>query len=127
MLFWGGLVILGLIVPMVILFRRTTGRSVQWVVLASALVVFGVLCERYVIVIPGLTNPPELIPGMEVIGPGLVEGIADYSVSFIEVVQALGVLGVIGFLFMWGLKVFELLPTEARIHKPSDSVEAPTA
>jgi len=124
LLFWFGLVIVGCCIPMLILFRKRTGRSVQWVVLASSLVVFGVLCERYVIVIPGLTHPPELFPGMQVSGPGLVEGVASYSVSFLEVVQAVGVLGVIGFLFIWGLKVFELLPTEARIRPRSDAVES---
>ena len=37
-----------------------------------------------------------------------------------EVIQALGVLGVIGFLFVWGLKALELLPTEARMYpKPA--------
>jgi molybdopterin-containing oxidoreductase family membrane subunit len=126
LLFWGGLVIMGLVVPMVILFRKT-GRSIKWVVIASSMVVFGVLCERYVIVIPGLTHPPEMFPGMEVIGPGLREGIVDYSVSFAEIVQALGVLGAIGFLFMWGLKTFKLLPTEARALAQPAPVKAPVA
>jgi Ni/Fe-hydrogenase subunit HybB-like protein len=125
LLFWGGLIILGLIVPMVILFNSRTGKSIRWVVIASALVVFGVLCERYVIVIPGLTHPPDLFPGMELVGPGLREGIVDYSVSIAEIVQALGVLGAIGFLFLWGLKTFKLLPTEARALAPSASAEAP--
>jgi molybdopterin-containing oxidoreductase family membrane subunit len=115
-LFWGGLVFLGCVVPMLILFNRRTGRQIRWVVFASALVVFGVLCERYVIVIPGLTHPPELFPGMEVAAPGLQEGITSYSVSFVEIVQALGVLGVVGFLFVWGVRTFKLLPTEARIY-----------
>ena len=32
-----------------------------------------------------------------------------------QVLQALGVVGIIGFLFVLGLKLFRLLPTEARI------------
>jgi molybdopterin-containing oxidoreductase family membrane subunit len=111
---FGGLIV-GCFLPMFILFKRRTGQSVRWVVFASVLVVFGVLCERYVIVIPGLTNPPHLFPGMHISGSVVDEGVAAYSVSGIEVVQALGVLGVIGFLFVWGLKVFRLLPTEARM------------
>jgi molybdopterin-containing oxidoreductase family membrane subunit len=118
-LFWVGLVLVGCFIPMLILFNGRTGNSVRWVVVASALVVFGVLCERYVIVIPGLTNPPELFPGMEVVASGFQEGVAYYTVSFVEVIQALGVLGVIGFLFVWGLKAFELLPNEARVLEPS--------
>lgn len=115
LLFWVGLLAVGCGLPMFILFRRRTGRSIRWIVLASALVVFGVLCERYVIVMPGLTHPPDLFPGMEIVDSPITEGIATYSISFAEVVQALGVLGVIGFLFVWGLKVFKLLPTEARM------------
>jgi Ni/Fe-hydrogenase subunit HybB-like protein len=99
---------------MFILFRKKTGQSVRWVVFASALVVFGVLCERYVIVLPGLTHPPEIFPGMEIIQSVVEEGIAVYRVSVLEILQALGVLGVIGFLFGWGLKYMKLLPTEAR-------------
>jgi molybdopterin-containing oxidoreductase family membrane subunit len=114
-LFWFGLMIVGLGVPLFILFRDRTGKQIRWIVVASVLVVFGVLCERYVIVLPGLTHPPELFPGMEITASPLVEGTALYSVSFAEVLQALGVFGVIGFLFVWGLKVFKLLPNEARI------------
>jgi hypothetical protein len=94
-----------------------SGRSIPWIVLASALVVFGVLCKRYVIVLPGLTHPPDLFPGMEIISSTFQEGIVTYSVSFQEVLQALGVLGVIGFLFVLGLKYLELLPTEAMMHE----------
>jgi Ni/Fe-hydrogenase subunit HybB-like protein len=125
LLFWFGLIIVGCCIPMFILFNRRTGRSIQWVVFASALVVFGVLCERYVIVLPGLMHPAEIFPGVEVSAAGLTEGIAAYSVSFIEVVQALGVLGAIGFLLVWGLKTFELLPTEARALQRSSTVKAP--
>jgi hypothetical protein len=34
----------------------------------------------------------------------------------LEVLQALGVFGIIGLMFQWGLKIFKLLPTEARSH-----------
>jgi Ni/Fe-hydrogenase subunit HybB-like protein len=48
--------------------------------------------------------------------------VADYTISLIEIVQALGVFGVIGFLFVWGLKTFKLLPKEAKAivrHEPA--------
>jgi len=115
-LFWVGLILIGCVIPMFILFRRT-GRQIKWVVIASVMVVFGVLCERYVIVFPGLTYPPEMFPGMEIVAPELMEGVATYSISGLEVLQALGVFGVIGFVFLVGLKIFKLLPTEARALK----------
>jgi len=114
-LFWGGLVIVGCFVPMYILFRKKTGRSIRWVVIASIMVVFGVLCERYVIVIPGLTHPPHLLPGMEVVDSLFEEGVTGYTISLVEVVRALGVLGFTGFAFVWGRKALKLLPVEARV------------
>ncbi len=113
-LFWGGLIILGSIVPAILLFIRRTGTSIPWIVFASSLVVFGVLCERFLIVVPGLIHPPDLFPGMEITGTVLEEGIAQYSISFLELLQALGVAGIIGFAFLLGLKVLPLAPTEAR-------------
>ncbi|RKX21946.1 MAG: hypothetical protein DRP45_11810 [Candidatus Zixiibacteriota bacterium] len=115
-LFWGGLMVVGLFVPMFILFRDRTGKSIKWIVIASILVVFGVLCERYVIVLPGLMHPPELFPGMEITSSVIQEGVAAYRLSFAEILQAIGVFGVVGFLFVLGLRVFKLLPSEARIH-----------
>ena len=126
-LFWVGLILLGCVVPMVILFNPSTGKSIRWIVLASALVVFGVLCERYVIVLPGLTNSPDLFPGMEVTSLVLDEGAVTYTVSFLELLQALGVFGVTGFLFVVGLKYLELLPTEARMHAKPAPAEEPHA
>ncbi|HOU91489.1 MAG TPA: polysulfide reductase NrfD [Polyangiaceae bacterium] len=113
-LFWGGMVLLGTLVPAVLLFGRRTRGSVPWVAVASALVVLGVLCERYLIVIPGLAYPPELLPGWRIARSGFEEGIASYHVSGYELLQAAGVLGVVALLFTWGLKLLRLLPAEAR-------------
>jgi molybdopterin-containing oxidoreductase family membrane subunit len=123
LLFWIGLILTGLVVPMFILFSRRTGKSVKWIVFASVLVVFGVLCERYVIVLPGLTHPPDMFAGMEIVGSVIEEGVAGYNVSIAEIIQALGVFGAIGFLFVWGLKTFKLLPTEARSLERAASAE----
>ncbi|HUV12125.1 MAG TPA: NrfD/PsrC family molybdoenzyme membrane anchor subunit [Acidobacteriota bacterium] len=113
-LFWGGLIILGSIIPAIILFIRRTGTSIPWIVFSSCLVVFGVLCERFLIVVPGLIHPPDLFPGMEITGTVVEEGIVQYSLSFLELLQALGVAGIIGFAFLLGLKVLPLAPTEAK-------------
>ncbi len=53
---------------------------------------------------------------MHITQSAVQEGIANYTISLAEIVQALGVFGVIGFLFLWGLKFFKLLPTEAIIY-----------
>jgi len=128
LLFWIGLILFGCVVPMWILFHPQTGKSIPWILLASSLVIFGVLCERYVIVIPGLTNPPDLFPGMELFEPAVVGSPATYSISTQEVLQALGVFGVIGLLFLLGLKYLKLLPNEARMYtRPAAAAKSPVA
>lgn len=118
-LFWIGLIIIGSIIPAVILFRKKTGRSIPWIVFSAILVVIGVLCERYLIVIPGLTYPPDMLPGWEITQSPIAEGIVRYSISFPEILQALGVVGFIGLLFMWGMKFMKLVPIEARMIETS--------
>jgi len=122
-LFWGGLIVVGSVIPAVLLFRRRTGTSVPWIIFSSALVVVGVLCERYLIVLPGLEHPPDLFPGMEIVGSALDEGIVAYAVSPLEIMQALGVLSLIGFIFVLGLKYLPFLPTEARAHGESQMLK----
>jgi Ni/Fe-hydrogenase subunit HybB-like protein len=74
-----------------------------------------------------LTHPPELFPGWKILESVVVqEGIVAYSVSVsVEVVQALGVLGVIACMFLLGLKFLPLLPTEARALGQSAAAESP--
>jgi len=113
-LFWIGMLLIGFIIPLVILYSRR-GNMVRWVVFAAALVVFGVLCERYIIVIPGLAHPADLFPGMEIMTSPYEEGVATYAVSGYEALQALGVFGAVGLLFLFGLKYMSLVPSEARV------------
>jgi molybdopterin-containing oxidoreductase family membrane subunit len=117
-MFWVGLILIGCVIPALILFIKRTGTSVPWTVFASILVVIGVLFERFLIVIPGLINPPELFPGWEISDTVLWEGVVSYNISYLEVLQTLGVIGIIGFAFVIGLKVMPLAPLEARALTP---------
>ena len=122
--FWGGMIAIGSIIPAVLLLNPRTAKSIPWIVVSSVMVVFGVLCERYLIVIPGLTHAPDLLPNMEITGSPLEEGAVTYSVSFPEVIEAIGILGLIGFMFVVGLKLFKMLPTEARLVEEAPSPES---
>jgi len=109
-LFWVGFILFGCVAPVYILFRKNT--QLPGIVLASALVIFGVLCERWLMILPGLMLPPDLFPWREVVeGSGVVpEGIAGYSASFPELAQAFGILGLAGLLFLWGIKFLKIVP-----------------
>jgi molybdopterin-containing oxidoreductase family membrane subunit len=113
LLFWGGLLLVGSVLPVLILFHRKAGASIRWVAVAAVMVVAGVLCERYLIVIPGLAYPPDLFPGWTITQSPIEEGIATYAVSLHELLQALGVVALMGLLFLWGLRTLRLLPGEA--------------
>ena len=117
-IFWGGMILLGSILPAVLLFNSKTAQSIPLIAVSSVLVVFGVLCERYLIVIPGFIHKPEILPNWEITTSIFQEGNITYVASFYEILQALGVLGIIGFAFAAGIKIFEMLPTEARLHEP---------
>jgi Ni/Fe-hydrogenase subunit HybB-like protein len=117
------LIFIGSIIPALILFNRKRGISIRWIVTASALVVFGVMCERYLIVMPGQEHPPHLFPGWEVTSSTLQEGFVRYSITIYEVLQALGVFSFIGMMFVLGLKYLPLLPTEAKVYVESQMLK----
>ena len=113
LVFWVGLVGLGVVVPALILFTPGTRNSIKMINVAAILHVFGVLCERYIIVIPGQLHPADILPNMNVESVALDGAIVTYSITFLEVIQALGVAAILAIVFVLGLKVFAMLPTEA--------------
>jgi molybdopterin-containing oxidoreductase family membrane subunit len=116
-IFWIGLILIGSIIPMVILFYPKTNSSVGWIIVASVLVVFGVLCERCIIVLPGQILPLNLFPGYEISSAFMDGAMGSYCVSIAEIVQGIGIFAIIGILYVLGLKFFALLPDEVRIKK----------
>jgi len=120
-LFWVFFVGMGIIVPLVILFHPRAKRSVPGVVIASVLVVIGIFVKRYYLVIPGLAYPQHYYPGK-------IEGVWGATGSFpitpAETVLSLGIVALLGLLFILGLKYLELLPTkEAAEEVPKEVIE----
>ncbi|MBN2321867.1 MAG: polysulfide reductase NrfD [Acidobacteria bacterium] len=115
MLFWVGGILIGGIAPVYILLRKNA--QTPRIVLASALVIFGVLCQRWLLVLPGLMFPPDPLPGWEIVAESGIapEGVVGYSASFVELAQALGIFGLVGLLFLWGVKFLKLVPREAKM------------
>ena len=115
MVFWVGLIGMGIVVPALILFTPGTKNSIKMINVAAILHVIGVLCERYIIVIPGQLHPADILPNMNVESVALDGAIVSYSISFLEVVQALGVAAIVAIAFVLGLRIFAMLPTKALI------------
>jgi molybdopterin-containing oxidoreductase family membrane subunit len=66
LLFWGGQVLVGGIVPLVLIFHPAAAKSNMFLFEAAALVVFGGLCQMYVTIVGGQAFPLEIFPGYEV-------------------------------------------------------------
>jgi len=117
LVFWIGLMGLGLVVPALILFTPGLKDSIKMINVAAVLHVIGVLCERYIIVIPGQLHAAEILPNHEVESVALDGAAVTYSISFLEVVQTLGVAAILAIAFVLGLKIFAMMPTEAIIEE----------
>jgi molybdopterin-containing oxidoreductase family membrane subunit len=113
--FWVGLMGLGILIPAIILFSPGTKNSIKMINIAAVLHMLGVLCERYIIVIPGQTHPADLLPNMNVESVALDGAYVGYSISLIELIQALGIAAIVALAFILGLKFFAMLPTKALI------------
>jgi Ni/Fe-hydrogenase subunit HybB-like protein len=114
-LFWVGWVVLGCVVPAVLLLRKKTGIS--GIAVASIFVILGAFCQGWLAILPGLVWPPDLWPGWEIVPESALtqEGIVSYAVGFPEILQAIGIFGFIGILFLWGVRLMKLLPQKSKM------------
>jgi molybdopterin-containing oxidoreductase family membrane subunit len=111
--FWIGLVGIGIVIPAMILFNPGTKNSIKMINVAAVLHVFGVFCERYIIVVPGQTHPLDILPNMNVESVANYAEKVGYSISYLEMIQALGIAAIVAIAFVLGLRFFAMLPTEA--------------
>lgn len=115
-LFWIGYVLIGTVIPMALIYRRT-GISRQRETVAAALVLVGGFAHIYVIIIGGQAFPLTLFPGYEVtsaIGDGAV---TSYVPSLPELGLGIGGVGLALILSMVAMRVLRLLPTgEGGVH-----------
>ncbi|MBI5815667.1 MAG: polysulfide reductase NrfD [Nitrospinae bacterium] len=113
-MFWIGLVLCGLVIPSLIVFNPSTGKSTPWLLFASALQLAGVLFERYIIVIPAQVMPLELFSDKQVTSVFLDGRYANYSISPVEYAYSIGLFGVVIFGFGLAVKFWAMIPEEAR-------------
>jgi len=113
-LFWVGWVLLGMLVPMGILFHPGLGRSRGAIVAASLLVVLGGIIAMYVIVIGGQAFPMAIFPDKIIIESGFYEGVngqpLHYAPSLPEFLLGLGGVAVALTATFVGVRVLKFLP-----------------
>jgi len=114
LLFWGGQVIVGGLLPLVLVFwssRQGLHPSGRMVVLASILVIVGAFSQLYVLIIGGQAWPLTLFPGMEVSSSFYDGAIASYTPSLPEIGLGLGGVALAGLVVLFGIKLLRFLPT----------------
>lgn len=119
LLFWGGQVVLGGILPLILLFHPRTPRS--GIVAACALVALGGLAQMYVTIIGGEAYPQILFPG-SIVSSSFFDGVIHpYTPSVPEVLLGLGGVALAATIVAVALRALALLP--ARL----DQVAGPQA
>ncbi len=113
-LFWGGQVALGGLLPLVLVFwssRQGLHLSARTVALVSMLVIIGAFSQLYVLIIGGQAYPLTLFPGMEVSSSFYDGVVASYRPSLPEIGLGLGGVALAGLVVLFGIKLLRFLPT----------------
>ena len=113
-LFWIGWVLLGLLVPMGIVFHPALGKTHGGIIAASLLVLLGGLAAMYVIVIGGQAFPMAIFPDKVIIASGFYDGVNGqplyYSPSVPEFLLGIGGIAVALAATFVGVRMLKLLP-----------------
>ena len=110
-LFWIVQVLIGSLLPLILLYLPSTGKSRGWIGIACALVILGGLAQMYVIIIGGQAYPLMMFPGKEVTSSFFDGGINSYTPSLPEVVLGIGGVAIALAAVVVGIRVLRFLPT----------------
>ncbi len=113
-LFWVGWILLGLLVPMGIVFHPALGKTHGGIIAASLLVILGGFVAMYVIVIGGQAFPMAMFPDKVIIESGFYDGVngqpLHYAPSIWEFLLGVGGVAVSLAATLVGVRVLKLLP-----------------
>lgn len=98
--FWVGELGMGMIFPLV-MFIRSKGENMKMMFVGSLSMLIGILVMRYDLVIVG-----QIVPVFHELGVNEYKHLLSYVPSLYETVIALGGIGITGFLFLLGEKLF---------------------
>jgi molybdopterin-containing oxidoreductase family membrane subunit len=110
-LFWGGHVLVGGILPLLLLWTGDFGKSRAGLISASVLMLLGGIAHIYVIIIGGQSYPLNLFPGMEVSSTFQDGQAASYLPSLPEILLGLAGISMAMFVTGFALKLLPFLPS----------------
>ncbi|HSQ72297.1 MAG TPA: NrfD/PsrC family molybdoenzyme membrane anchor subunit [Rubrivivax sp.] len=111
LLFWGGYVLVGSVVPLLLLFHpRLIGERAT--LAAAALAIVGAFAWLFVFIIGGQAFPLEIFPGHQVSSSFADGAVEHYVPSLPEFLLGVGGLGAAFVLTVVGVRVFDFLPQD---------------
>ena len=114
MLFWGGYVLLGSLLPLALVYMPNLGGT-KSVVTASALVVIGSFAFLYVFIIGGQAFPLSIFPGYEVSSSFGDGAYGEYVPSLPEALLGFGGLAIAYLITLIGSRVFKTIPHDVAV------------
>lgn len=109
-LFWGGYVVVGCAVPLLLIFAPGLGKSGH-VLAASVLTLAGAFALLYVFIIGGQAFPLNIFPGYEVMSSSFGDGqIASYAPSLPEILLGSGGIAIAFLITTIGVRALNFLP-----------------
>ena len=111
LLFWGGYVVVGSLLPLVLIYHPRFGRP-RSMLAASLLVVAGAFALLYVFIVGGQAWPLDIFPGYRTTSSFGDGRVAAYAPSVPEVLLGLGGLGVAFLITVIGVRVLHFLPQD---------------
>ena len=109
-LFWLVQIGLGSLLPLVLLYHPTIGKSRSAIGTACGLIIVGGFAQLYVILIGGQAYPLEMFPGYEVSSSFFDGGINSYSPSIWEITLGVGGVAVALLVVTVAVRVLRFLP-----------------
>lgn len=122
-LLWVGYGLIGTLIPIVVLYHPTLGKTLGGILGAALSGIVGGFSLLYTLIIGGQAYPLDIFPGMEIIHSGFFDsGVHAYAPSIWEILLGIGGIGVAGLLTVLGLRVlpFLFLPTALAQVKPEE-------
>ena len=111
-LFWGGQIILGSLVPLVLFYSPPTRQCRAATSIGCVLVLLGAMAQLYVIIIGGQAYPLVMFPGM-VEQSSFYDGVvAEYIPSLPEIVLGVGGIALALAILVFALAVLDFLPDD---------------
>jgi molybdopterin-containing oxidoreductase family membrane subunit len=111
-LFWGGFVVLGTILPLLLVFVPSLRSMPSSSTLASIFTILGGLAFLYVFIIGGQAYPLDMFPGMEVKSTFFDGAIDPYAPSMPEILLSIGGFGLFFLLSLLAVRVLPFMPQD---------------